>query len=204
MSTINEKSVANMVTGKQNYDPIYVDEALTWREIIRTQPEKVEILRKWFNELGCWPIASSTPVFDVTAQIAYPAYSLDLRSDRVGRYVFLVVRKAVREKELLYVNNAYNSSYTKDFDRIRYHYFVPVSEVSEATLKLAFESYTLQKEVAKRKELDMKNRENREKMHRNWQIDSIISSIDCLKNTKLDSLVPAIDNLKADVKRLKK
>ena len=150
MSTINEKSVANMITGKENYDPICVDEALTWKEIIRTQPEKVEILRKWFNELGCWPITSSTPVFDVTAQIAYPAYSLDLRSDEGGKYVFMVVRKAVREKELLYVNNTYNSSYTEDFDRIRYHYFVPVSEVSEATLKLAFESYTLQKEVEKR------------------------------------------------------
>lgn len=204
MSTINEKSVANMITGKENYDPIYVDEALTWKEIIRLQPEKVEILRKWFNELGCWPITSSTPVFDVTAQIAYPAYSLDLRSDEGGKYVFMVVRKAVREKELLYVNNTYNSSYTEDFDRIRYHYFVPVSEVSEATLKLAFESYTLQKEVEKRKELDKKDRENREKWYRNWQIDSILSSIDCLKNTKLDSLIPAIDNLKVDVERLKK
>lgn len=204
MSTINEKSVANMITGKENYDPICVDEALTWKEIIRLQPEKVEILRKWFNELGCWPITSSTPVFDVTAQIAYPAYSLDLRSDEGGKYVFMVVRKAVREKELLYVNNTYNSSYTEDFDRIRYHYFVPVSEVSEATLKLAFESYTLQKEVEKRKELDKKDRENREKWYRNWQIDSILSSIDCLKNTKLDSLIPAIDNLKVDVERLKK
>lgn len=183
---------------------IYVDEALTWREIIRTQPEKVEILRKWFNEFGCWPIASSTPVFDVTAQIVYPAYSLDLRSDEGGNYVFMVVRKAIREKELVYVNNTYNSSYTEEFDKIRYHYFVPVSEVSEATLKLAFESYTLQKEVEKMKELDKKDREYREKCHRNWQIDSIISSIDCLKNTKLDSLVPAIDNLKADVERLKK
>lgn len=204
MSTINEKSVANMITGKENYDPICVDEALTWKEIIRLQPEKVEILRKWFNELGCWPITSSTPVFDVTAQIAYPAYSLDLRSDEGGKYVFMVVRKAVREKELLYVNNTYNSSYTEDFDRIRYHYFVPVSEVSEATLKLAFESYTLQKEVEKRKELDKKDRENREKWYRNWQIDSILSSIDCLKNTKLDFLIPAIDNLKVDVERLKK
>lgn len=204
MSTINEKSVANMITGKENYDPICVDEALTWKEIIRLQPEKVEILRKWFNELGCWPITSSTPVFDVTAQIAYPAYSLDLRSDEGGKYVFMVVRKAVREKELLYVNNTYNSSYTEDFDRIRYHYFVPVSEVSEATLKLAFESYTLQKEVEKKKELDKKDREYRENWHRNWQINSIISSIDCLKNTKLDSLVPAIDNLKAEVEALKK
>lgn len=53
MSTINEKSVANMITDKKVYGPIYVDEALTWREIIRTQPEKVEILRKWFNEFGC-------------------------------------------------------------------------------------------------------------------------------------------------------
>lgn len=204
MSTINEKSVANMITDKKVYGPIYVDEALTWREIIRTQPEKVEILRKWFNEFGCWPIASSTPVFDVTAQIVYPAYSLDLRSDEGGNYVFMVVRRAIREKELVYVNNTYNSSYTKEFDKIRYHYFVPISEVSEATLKLAFESYTLQKEVEKMKELDKKDREYREKYHRNWQIDSIISSINCLKNTKLDSLVPAIDNLKAEVEALKK
>lgn len=88
MSTINEKSVANMITGKENNDPIYVDEALTWKEIIRLQPEKVEILRKWFNELGCWPITSSTPVFDVTAQIVYPAYSLDYRSDEGGSRIF--------------------------------------------------------------------------------------------------------------------
>ena len=81
---------------------------------------------------------------------------------------------------------------------------VPVSEVSEATLKLAFESYTLQKEVEKKKELDKKDREYRENWHRNWQINSIISSINCLKNTKLDSLVPAIDNLKAEVEALKK
>ena len=33
MSTINEKSVANMITDKKVYGPIYVDEALTWREI---------------------------------------------------------------------------------------------------------------------------------------------------------------------------
>lgn len=52
MSTINEKSVANMITNKKVYGPIYVDEALTWREIIRTQREKVEVLREWFNEIG--------------------------------------------------------------------------------------------------------------------------------------------------------
>ena len=66
MSTINEKSVANMITNKKVYGPIYVDEALTWREIIRTQREKVEVLREWFNEIGSWPRSNSTPVFDIT------------------------------------------------------------------------------------------------------------------------------------------
>lgn len=204
MSTINEKSVANMITSKENYDPIYVDEALTWKEIIRTQPEKIEILRKWFNELGCWPITSSTPVFDVTAQIAYPAYSLDYRSDEGGSRIFMIVRRAIQKKELVYVQEYFNSSYTKCYDTIKYHYFVPVSEVPVATLRLAFENYTLRKEIEKRKDLDRKLRETNEKQLKNWKIDSIISSIDCLKNTKLESLVTAIDNLKADVERLKK
>ena len=204
MSTINEKSVANMITGKENYNPICVDEALTWKEIIRTQPEKVEILRKWFNELGCWPITSSTPVFDVTAQIVYPAYSLDYRSDGGGSRIFMIVRRAIQKKELVYVQEYFNSSYTECYDKIKYHYFVPISEVPVATLKLAFESYTLQKEIEKRKELDRKLRETNEKQHRNQQINSILSSIECLKNTKLESLVPAIDNLKIDVERLRK
>lgn len=116
----------------------------------------------------------------------------------------MIVRRAIQKKELVYVQEYFNSSYTEYYDKIKYHYFVPISEVPVATLKLAFESYTLQKETEKLKELDRKLREVNEKQLKNWKINSIISSLDCLKNTKLDSLIPAIDNLKADVERLKK
>ena len=84
MSTIRkEENISKVetidckITNKFVSSPVSFEGPLNWREIVCTQPEKEEILRNWFNEIGCWPKANSTPVFDVTDQIVYPGYSLD-------------------------------------------------------------------------------------------------------------------------------
>lgn len=91
------------ITNKFVSSPVSFEGPLTWKEIVRNQPEKEEILRNWFNETGCWPKANSTPVFDVTDQIVYPGYSLDYpnideRGESIGTSAFLKIRKAVLEK----------------------------------------------------------------------------------------------------------
>ena len=41
------------ITNKMIPFKVSFDGPLTWREIVRTQSEKEEVLRNWFNETGC-------------------------------------------------------------------------------------------------------------------------------------------------------
>ena len=183
MSTVNEKSVANMITNKKVYGPIYVDEALTWREIIRTQREKVEVLREWFNEIGSWPRSNSTPVFDITEQKVYPSYSLtqtytspvtgESRMVASGPSTYLHVKEAIQQKKAVDWNPYRANAYAKVAEEINGHVFIAVSDVSEVILNAALEKYR-------------ENKENTE------------------KEEKINSLLTAIDNLRAEVEALKK
>lgn len=198
MSTINEKSVANMITNKKVYGPIYVDEALTWREIIRTQPEKVEVLRDWFNEIGSWPRTNSTPVFDITDQKVYPSYSLtqtytspvtgESRMIASGPSTYLHVKEAIQQKKAIDWNPYRANAYAKLAEEINGHVFIAVSDVSEVILNAALEKYRENKET--------------EKMHKLFVV--LKAKEDTEKEEKIDSLLTAIDNLKAEVEALKK
>lgn len=198
MSTINEKSVANMITNKKVYGPIYVDEALTWREIIRTQREKVEVLREWFNEIGSWPRSNSTPVFDITEQKVYPSYSLtqtytspitgESRMVASGPSTYFHIKEAIQQKKAVDWNPYRANAYAKVAEEINGHVFIAVSDVSEVILNAALEKYREDKETEKMHKLfvDLKAKEETE------------------KEEKIDSLLTAIDNLKAEVEALKK
>ena len=197
MSTINEKSVANMITNKKVYGPIYVDEALTWREIIRTQTEKVEVLREWFNEIGSWPRSNSTPVFDITEQKVYPSYSLtETYTHRDGSSwvrasgpsTYLHVKEAIQQKKAVDWNPYRANAYAKVAEEINGHVFIAVSDVSEVILNAALEKYREDKET--------------EKMHKLFVV--LKAKEDTEKEEKIDSLLTAIDNLKAEVEALKK
>lgn len=56
------ESVDNKLSNRIIPTKVHFDGPLNWREIVRLQPEKEEILRAWFNETGYWPIASSIPI----------------------------------------------------------------------------------------------------------------------------------------------
>lgn len=198
MSTINEKSVANMITNKKVYGPIYVDNALTWKEIIRTQLEKVEVLREWFNEIGSWPRTNSTPVFDITDQKVYPSYSLtqtytspvtgESRMIASGPSTYLHVKEAIQQKKAIDWNPYRANAYAKLAEEINGHVFIAVSDVSEVILNAALEKY----------------RENEETKKMNKLYMDLKAEEDAEKEEKIDALLTAIDNLKTEVEALKK
>lgn len=197
MSTINEKSVANMITNKKVYGPIYVDNALTWKEIIRSQPEKIEVLRDWFNEIGSWPRTNSTPVFDITDQKVYPSYSLTQTyiyrdgSSWVGASgpsTYLHVKEAIQQKKAVDWNPYRANAYAKLAEEINGHVFIAVSDVSEVILNAALEKY----------------RENEETKKMNKLYMDLKAEEDAEKEEKIDALLTAIDNLKTEVEALKK
>lgn len=197
MSTINEKSVANMITNKKVYGPIYVDNALTWKEIIRSQPEKIEVLRDWFNEIGSWPRTNSTPVFDITDQKVYPSYSLTQTyiyrdgSSWVGASgpsTYLHVKEAIQQKKAVDWNPYRANAYAKLAEEINGHVFIAVSDVSEVILNAALEKY----------------RENEETKKMNKLYMDLKAEEDAEKKEKIDALLTAIDNLKTEVEALKK
>ena len=177
MSTIrNERSISNVetidckITNKVVYSPVSFNGPLTWKEIVRNQPEKEEVLRNWFNETGCWPNANSTPVFDVTEQRVYPGYSLDYpnvdeRGEAVGTAAFIKIRKAVLEKnpvdwDKYRVNNFFfhketgleYSGFYLAAERLNGHIFVGCSDVDQMILVSALQSYKKAKEVKEIKE----------------------------------------------------
>ena len=160
------------ITNKIISEKISFEGPLTWREIVKTQPEKEEVLRHWFNELGCWPVASSTPVYDFDTQTVYPSYSLDYPSgydengNTVGTAVYIHIRKAVVKEIPVNWNPkdvCYNPRYDNDckgyFDaavRLNKHRFIGCSDVSPAILSLALEKYKETKEE-REKEKEKKN-----------------------------------------------
>lgn len=179
MSTIcNERSISKVetidckITNKVISSPVNFNGPLTWKEIVRNQSEKEEILRNWFNEIGCWPNANSTPVFDVTEQKVYPGYSLDYpnfnkHNEAIGTSVFLKIRKAVIEKKPVdwdkyRVNNMFfrqdinsplkYSGFYRAAERFNGHIFVGCSDVDQMILVSAFQNYKTTKEVNKVKE----------------------------------------------------
>lgn len=129
---------------------------LMWKEILRDQPEKAEILRNWFFETGNWPTATSTPVFDVTTQTIYPAYSLDYRWGSYcegGGAVAQKIKKAVREGTPVKWEWAYYDKTEEAMKRFRNHYFVGASDVDEVILVAALERYKkMEEEKAKQEE----------------------------------------------------
>ncbi len=179
MSTIrNERRISEIetidckITNKFVSSPVSFNGPLTWKEIVRNQPEKEEVLRNWFNETGCWPNANSTPVFDVTEQIVYPGYSLDYpnidkRGESVGTAVFVKIKKAVLEKnpvdwDKYRVNKPFShknpenrferSGYYLAAERLNGHIFVGCSDVDQMILVSALQSYKKAKEVKEIKE----------------------------------------------------
>ena len=179
MSTIrNERNISKVetidckITNKFVSSPVSFNGPLTWKEIVRNQSEKEEILRNWFNEMGCWPNANSTPVFDVTDQIVYPGYSLNYpnfneNNEAIGTSVFLKIRKAVLEKnpvnwDKYRVNNRFvrwevkNSlEYSEVYcaaEKLNGHIFVGCSDVDQMILVSALQNYKTTKEANKAKE----------------------------------------------------
>ena len=160
------------ITNKMISEKVSFEGPLTWREIVKTQPEKEEVLRHWFNELGCWPVASSTPVYEFDTQTVYPSYSLDYPSsydengNTVGTAAYIHIRKAVikgvtvnwNPNEVGYYPR-YSNSCKGYFDaaiRLNKHRFVGCSDVSPAILSLALEKYKETKEE-REKEKEKKN-----------------------------------------------
>lgn len=149
------KAMDCRITGKKVLNKITFDGPLTWREIVRTQPEKEEILRNWFNETGNWPNANSTPVFDATDSIIYAGYSLDVPcydswlSDYVSTYTH--VKKAVLSKTAAKWNSWSPESET--VIKVHNHYFIGASDVDTTILTVALENYKKAKVEEKRKEV---------------------------------------------------
>lgn len=126
-----------------------------WNQILRDYPTKAKILKNWFSETGNWPIATSTPVFDVTTQIIYPAYSLDYRWGSYfegGGAVAQKIKKAVSEGTPVKWEWAYYDNTEDAMKRFRNHYFVGASDVDEVILVAALERYKKMKEVKAKQE----------------------------------------------------
>lgn len=195
MSTVrNEKSVSKVetidckITNKFISSPVSFNGPLTWKEIVRNQPEKEDVLRNWFNEIGCWPNASSTPVFDVTEQKVYPGYSLDYpnvnkRGEAVGTAAFIKIRKAVLEKnpvdwDKYRVNNFFfhketgfeYSGFYRAAERLNGHIFVGCSDVDQMILVSALQNYKTTKEANKVKE------------EKNKALDEVLIKLKALEN----------------------
>lgn len=92
------ESVDNRLSNKVIPSRISVNGPLSWKEIIRFQPEKEEVLRSWFNETGYWPVLTSTPGFDITTGVVYPSYSLDEPTDGYGIQTYLKIKNCVMNK----------------------------------------------------------------------------------------------------------
>ena len=156
------------ITNKMIPFKVSFDGPLTWREIVRTQSEKEEVLRNWFNETGCWPQANSTPVFDIDKQIVYPGYSLDYPTNEdengnvVGISAYNHIRKAVIKKVPVNWNPkevCYNPQYSNDckgyYDaavRFNGHYFIGASDVDPMILVAALQKFKKEKEAEKENE----------------------------------------------------
>lgn len=128
---------------------------LMWKEILRDLPEKAEVLRDWFSETGNWPTATSTPVFDVTTQTVYPAYSLDYRWGSYcegGGAVAQKIKKAVKERTPVKWEWAYYDKTEEAMKRFRNHYFIGASDVDTTILVASLERYKKVKEAKKRYE----------------------------------------------------
>lgn len=128
---------------------------LMWKEILRDQPEKAEVLRDWFSETGNWPTATSTPVFDITTQTIYPAYSLDYRWGSYyegGGAVAQKIKKAVKEKSPVKWEWAYYDKTEEAMKRFRNHYFIGASNVDTTILVASLDRYKKMKEVKKKQE----------------------------------------------------
>lgn len=148
------KAMDCRITDKKVLNKITFDGPLTWREIVRTQPEKEEILRNWFNETGNWPNANSTPVFDVTDSIVYAGYSLNIPSWWGSEYVctYTSVKNAVLNKTYTGCGARIMIEEQK-YRRISKHYFVGASDVDITILTVALENYKKAKAEEKRKEV---------------------------------------------------
>lgn len=152
------ESVDNKLNNRIVPTKVHFDGPLNWREIVRLQPEKEEILRAWFNETGYWPIASSIPVFDVTDGIIYPAYSLTASKDEGAIQVYYKVRNAVLNK--IPVNWREQNYEFKT--QTQNHLFIGCSDVDNLILYSALENYkknktkkeVLDKALSKLKELE--------------------------------------------------
>lgn len=128
---------------------------LMWKEILRDLPEKAEVLKDWFSETGNWPTATSTPVFDVTTQTVYPAYSLDYRWGSYvegGGAVAQKIKKAVKERTPVKWEWAYYDKTEEAMKRFRNHYFIGASDVDTTILVAALQKFKKEKEEAKEKE----------------------------------------------------
>lgn len=163
------------ITNKMIPLKVSFDGPLTWKEIVRTQSEKEEVLRNWFNETGAWPQANSTPVFDIGEQIVYPGYSLDYptyedeNGNVVGIAAYNHIRKAVIKKtpvnwnpnEVCYYPHHSNDckGYYDAAVRFNGHYFIGASDVDAMILIAALEKF---KKVKKEKE--EKEKRNKELM----------------------------------------
>lgn len=152
------ESVYNKLSNKIIPTKVHFEGPLNWREIVRLQPEKEEILRAWFNETGYWPIASSIPVFDVTNGIIYPAYSLNEPTDKRGAQMYYKIRDAV-------LNRTAVNWREKDYEfktLTQNHLFIGCSDVDNMILYSALENYkknktkkeVLDKALSKLKELE--------------------------------------------------
>lgn len=126
-----------------------------WDVIKALQPEKVEILCDWFEEIGWFPIISSTPVIDVNSGIVYGSVSLG-HECHTSQYTmnYSYVSQSVKEN-IPYASKLKNpcvNGYKDVWGRNVYgHRFVSVSDASTSLLKALFEIYKERKEEENKK-----------------------------------------------------
>lgn len=129
-----------------------------WDTIQNLQPEKVEILYKWFDAIKVYPRTTSTPVVDVTDGIVYARCGCD--NDKVGSInIYKNVRRHVRESVLENItygakNDCVYGLHTTNSGRnLIGHRFISVGDASKEYLEAIYAQYmegvTMKKETAK-------------------------------------------------------
>lgn len=128
---------------------------IRWDSLQILQPEKVEILKKWFNAIKVYPRTTSTPVVDVTDGIVYARCGCD--NDKIGSInTYKNVRRHVRESVLENItygakNDCVYGLHTTNSGRnLIGHRFISVGDASKEYLEAIYAQYM--EKVAMKKE----------------------------------------------------
>lgn len=115
-----------------------------WDMLQSVQPEKTEILGKWFVAMNCFPRAVSTPVVDITDGVVYAKTSCGISTDNKN---YKSIVKYVRESVLENIsygakNDCILGLHNNPFGRsLMGHRFISVADASVEYLEAIYAQY---------------------------------------------------------------